>query len=138
MNAADFIVELFASLIVMSQAVTTYIKDDDCCCSAELLRIILLALVTFQFIDLVLIVSVLALLGGSTVTHFATNLVAASRSTETLRATKVDGIARPSRLERQKSTDRGAREGPRRDFRRYRVDFEINFVVFRGNIARAT
>ena len=68
----------------------------------------------------------------------STDLVAASRSTETLRATKVDGIARPSRLERQKSTDNGTQEGPRRDVRRFRLDFESIFVVFRGNIARAT
>ena len=59
-----------------------------------------------------------------------TDLVAASRLTETFRATKVDGIARPSRLKRQKSTDRGAREGPRRDSRRFRVDFGIYFHCF--------
>ena len=38
--------------------------------------------------------------------------------------------ARPRRFEWQKSTDKGAREGPRRDFRRFRIDFGIDFRCF--------
>ena len=43
---------------------------------------------------------------------------------------RVARVARPRRFERQKSTDKGAREGPRRDFRRFRVDFGIDFRCF--------
>ena len=32
--------------------------------------------------------------------------------------------------DRQKSVNKGAREGPRRDFRRFWVDFRVNFHVF--------
>ena len=39
-------------------------------------------------------------------------------------------IAGTRRFERQKSTDKGAREGPRHDFRRFRVDFGIDFRCF--------
>ena len=43
---------------------------------------------------------------------------------------RVARVARPRRFERQKSTDKGAREGPRRDVRRFRVDFGIDFHRF--------
>ena len=52
------------------------------------------------------------------------------RSIEALRATKVDQVARPSRFERPKSTEKGARDAPTRDFRRFRVDFGSNFSSF--------
>ena len=39
-------------------------------------------------------------------------------------------VARPSRSERQKSTEKGARDAPRRDFRRFRVDFRVDFRGF--------
>ena len=43
---------------------------------------------------------------------------------------RIARVARPRRFERQKSTDKGAREVPRRDFRRFRVDFGIDFRCF--------
>ena len=43
---------------------------------------------------------------------------------------QVARVARPRRFERQKSTDKGARDGPSRDFRRFRVDFAIDFQCF--------
>ena len=43
---------------------------------------------------------------------------------------RVARVARPRRFERQKSTDKGAREVPRRDFRRFRIDFGIDFRRF--------
>ena len=43
---------------------------------------------------------------------------------------RVARVARPRRFERQTSTDHGAREGPRSDFRRFWVDFGIDFRCF--------
>ena len=43
---------------------------------------------------------------------------------------RIARVAQPRRLERQKSTDKGAREVPRRNFRRFRVDFGIDFHCF--------
>ena len=39
-------------------------------------------------------------------------------------------VARPSPSERPKSTEKGARDAPRRDFRRFRVDFGTDFSGF--------
>ena len=43
---------------------------------------------------------------------------------------RVARVARPRRFKRQKTTDKGAREGLRRDFRRFHVDFGIDFRCF--------
>ena len=39
-------------------------------------------------------------------------------------------VARLSRSERQKSTEKGAQDAPRRDFRRFLVDFRVDFRGF--------
>ena len=46
-------------------------------------------------------------------------------------------VARPSRFERPKSTEKVARAAPRRDFRRFLVDFGVDFRGFSLLTARA-
>ena len=60
----------------------------------------------------------------------STHSVAPSRSTSRSSRPESPRVARPSRSERQKSTEKGARDAPRRDFRRFLVDFRVDFRGF--------
>ena len=60
----------------------------------------------------------------------STDLVAPSRSPSRPSRPESLRVARPSRFERPKSTEKVARDAPRRDFRRFRVDFRVDFRGF--------
>ena len=60
----------------------------------------------------------------------STDSVALSRSTSRSSRPELPRVARPSRSERQKSTEKGARDARRRDFRRFLVDFRVAFRGF--------
>ena len=60
----------------------------------------------------------------------STDSVAPSRSTSRSSRPESPRVARPSRSERQKSTEKGARDAPRHDFRRFLVDFRVDFRGF--------
>ena len=53
-----------------------------------------------------------------------------TRSTSRPNRPESPRVARPRRLERQKSTEKGARDAPRRHFRGFEVDFRVDFRGF--------
>ena len=67
----------------------------------------------------------------------STDLVAPSRSPSRPSRLESLQVARPSRFERPKSTEKVARAAPRRDFRRFLVDFGVDFRGFSLLTARA-
>ena len=69
-------------------------------------------------------------------THFD-RLGRSSRSTSSPSHPESLRVARPSRFERPKSTEKVARAAPRRDFRRFLVDFGVDFRGFSLLTARA-